>query len=406
MNAHAAICAEFALHWQSAYAAHTDCRYLPALNLWRDAVPHSLLEALIGQDIGAVVHQRFPAGELSGPYVETDCLSVPHQRFNSRFAGQSNLQPRLGRFYPRGTIAGVHGLHPEDMRPFRVVGVDGTLGVDLNSPLAGHELELTTTLLDSRHGEAPGALCRDLGGLLCAAGPGMQGRHGRAATDFWSDAPFERVDASPDSIFYDKPRLVDHVDTTAGAVIRQLYATLLPQGGDVLDLMAGWRSHLPDSTGLSVTGLGMNATELARNPALSERRVQDLNADPVLAFGDGDFDAVVCSLSIEYLSDPRTVFAEVRRVLRPGGRFVIAVSNRWFPPKAINVWPTLHEFERMGLILEVFLADGGFSGLQTWSLRGLPRPDGDRYSGRLPHADPVYAVWGAKSDAVPRIPDA
>jgi len=30
-------------------------------------------------------------------------------------------------------------------------------------------------------------------------------------------------------------------------------------------------------------------------------------------------------------------------------------------------------------------------------MRGLPRPESDRYYGQMPYADPVYAVWGWKS---------
>jgi hypothetical protein len=76
--------------------------------------------------------------------------------------------------------------------------------------------------------------------------------------------------------------------------------------------------------------------------------------------------------------------------------FAATFSNRWFPPKAIRVWPVLHEFERMGLVLEYFLNSGKYSQLQTYSLRGLPRPANDKYAAQLPYADPVYAVWGQK----------
>lgn len=35
--------------------------------------------------------------------------------------------------------------------------------------------------------------------------------------------------------------------------------------------------------------------------------------------------------------------------------------------------------------------------LNTWSVRGLPRPADDRYAGRLPLSDPTYAVWGERA---------
>ena len=109
---------------------------------------------------------------------------------------------------------------------------------------------------------------------------------------------------------------------------------------------------------------------------------------------DNEFDGVMCTVSVEYLTRPMAVFSEVARVLRPGGRFVVTFSNRWFPPKAIRVWQELHEFERMGLVLEYFLQSGGFGGLNTLSNRGLPRPTDDKYYPQIRLSDPVYAVWG------------
>ena len=84
------------------------------------------------------------------------------------------------------------------------------------------------------------------------------------------------------------------------------------------------------------------------------------------------------------------------RVLRPDGYFIVTFSNRWFPTKAIKIWQELHEFERMGLVLEYFLRSGGFKDLQTYSMRGLPRPHDDKYFPELLYSDPVYAVWGKK----------
>jgi hypothetical protein len=72
----------------------------------------------------------------------------------------------------------------------------------------------------------------------------------------------------------------------------------------------------------------------------------------------------------------------------------VTFSNRWFPPKAIDIWSELHEFERMGLVLEFFLKSGQYENLQTYSMRGLPRPQDDKYYPRILFSDPVYAVWG------------
>ena len=101
-------------------------------------------------------------------------------------------------------------------------------------------------------------------------------------------------------------------------------------------------------------------------------------------------------LKIEYLTNPKAVFAEVARVLRPGGVFVVTYSNRWFPPKAILLWTELQEFERTGLVLEYFRSTELFREHQTYSIRGLMRPRHDKYFGSVPFSDPVYAVWGQR----------
>jgi SAM-dependent methyltransferase len=223
----------------------------------------------------------------------------------------------------------------------------------------------------------------------------MQVRGNGRPTEFFSDDAFQREDETDDGQFYQNPRFVNHIDDKAISTISELYGSLIQPGMDVLDLMSAWRSHVPDNKGLNaLVGLGMNAEEMADNPQLTDYRVHDLNVHPKLPFEDNSFDLVICTVSVEYLIHPDDVFVDVARVLRPGGTFVLTFSNRWFPPKAIRVWSDLHEFERVGLVLEYFLRTGKFNGLNTFSSRGWPRPETDKYYPEIFTSDPVYAVWG------------
>src|SRR5437764_14548904 len=111
------------------------------------------------------------------------------------------------------------------------------------------------------------------------------------------------MDETDDRGFYALPRLVTHIEPGAIEALRRRYGELLPPGGRVLDVMSSWRSHLPDGLG-PVIGLGMNAEEMAGNPQLHEALVHDLNDDPRLPFEDASFDAVVCSVSVQYLTSP------------------------------------------------------------------------------------------------------
>ena len=132
----------------------------------------------------------------------------------------------------------------------------------------------------------------------------------------------------------------------------------------------------------------MNMKEMGINPWLSERVVYDINQDPSLPFGDSIFDAVICSLSVEYLSRPVDVFKQIARVLVPEGILIVTFSNRWFPTKVIEIWTELHEFERTGLVLKWLLEASSFKNLHTLSLLGLPRPEGDRFRKMI-----LFSIW-------------
>ncbi|MEZ4528329.1 MAG: class I SAM-dependent methyltransferase [Desulfobacterales bacterium] len=232
---------------------------------------------------------------------------------------------------------------------------------------------------------------------VLASGPGMQARWQKHPTDYFSDRPFDREDAAADGNFYRQPRFVHHIDTAAIGAVREIYGRLLKDDMKVLDLMSSWTSHVPEGIKPEkLTGLGMNMAELEKNERLTERIVHDLNANPQLPFASGSYDAIVCTVSVEYLIHPDAVFHEMARVLKPGGQAVMTFSNRWFPPKVIKIWKELSEFERMGLVLEYFSGTGKFRNLETFSLRGLPRPWDDKYFPQMRHADPVFAVWGTR----------
>jgi hypothetical protein len=208
-----------------------------------------------------------------------------------------------------------------------------------------------------------------------------------------SEAPFlpehfRRQDECDDALFYVPPRLVTHIDDEAIEAVRGLYAELLPPGGAVLDLMSSWKSHLPPPAGRAgdepafrrVVGLGMNEAELRENGQLDAWVVHDVNREPRLPFADGEFDAAVLCVSVQYLVRPVELFRDVRRVLRPGGPFVVTYSNRLFPEKAIALWCACSMEQRARLIGAYFHYAGGWERI-TWQDLS-PRA-----------GDPLCAVW-------------
>ena len=393
---------EFRLAWEKNGIRHTDAVHAERVNFWRDLFPESMRRDLMGSFPGDRVARAFAPGELVPLPDEGHRYAVPHRRVEGQLSDGTPIVPRYGRFYPRGILRGVPGVFPENIQPFRCTDADAAgIRADFNHPLAGRDLQIEARVLDVREKfEEHGGTANDWI-EHSFAGPGMQARCNGDATRFFDGPALERDDDSDDRRFYEAPRLVQHIDARAVATIRDLYGRLISPGSRVLDLMSSWTSHLPrDLVTEAVTGLGMNAEELARNERLQAFDVHDLNRRPRLPYPDAAFDAVICTVSVEYLTQAPAVFADVARVLVPGGLFAVTFSDRWFPTKAIRVWKELHPFERMGLVLELFHQTERFSALETFSSQGWPRPEDDKYADQLAYSDPVFAVWGRRRPAV------
>jgi SAM-dependent methyltransferase len=199
---------------------------------------------------------------------------------------------------------------------------------------------------------------------------------------------FDQADPSPDSVFYSWPRLVTHIDDHAIAAVGALYEEL-GISGDVLDLMSSWVSHfrIPPAR---LTVLGMNSDELDANSSAGVTVVHDLNAEPRLPFPDESFDAVVCCVSVDYLTRPIEVFADVARVLRQGGPFVCAFSNRCFPTKAIRGWLYADDEQHCEIVEQYFRLAG------SWD-----EPRSQRRTPASHAGDPLLAVWAHRGRRAP-----
>lgn len=361
----------WAINWKSRHATHQDC---------------------------VAVAAAFERGEVLAS--DAGSVELPRQVSACRFVGRDHkgrlVQPRVGRFFPPGFLS-VPGI----ARPFRVLAMAGdTLSIDASPPLAGRDL--TTCLLPRHAGDVlkrAGAISDPFASVI-RAGVGFQAAMASGDTDFGLDRRFARADEGSDADFYATPRMVHHLDATSRAVLTERHSQLLgdlPMAAPVLDLMSSRHTHLGAPNRFELTGLGLNAQELAANPALVAHVVHDLNRDRLLPFSDGAFTGALCSLSVEYLVEPLAIFAEVARVLQPGAPFVVAWTERWFPPKAIDLWAELHPYERVAMVVDCFRLAGGWTDIATESWRGLSRPADDRYGDRLPEADPLFLVYARRT---------
>lgn len=166
---------------------------------------------------------------------------------------------------------------------------------------------------------------------------------------------FTRQDSSNDHNFYAFPRKVVHIDNGAIQALSQFYAENLVSNGAYLDLMSSWRSHIPQSLNPTrVIGLGMNQEEMADNLQLDKFIVHNLNDKPELPYENAVFDAVICAVSVQYLTQPIQVFSEILRVLKPEGNCIVSFSNRCFPSKAVSVWLNTRDNQHIALVTRYF----------------------------------------------------
>ena len=200
-------------------------------------------------------------------------------------------------------------------------------------------------------------------------------------------AAFARIDETDDRLFYAEPRIVTHIDDNAIAAIKEFFDQTLPRNAAILDLMSSAFSHLPEGfPAQRIVGLGLNEVELQVNPVLNQYVIHDLNADPTLPFDDGDFAAVIMTVSMQYLTKPVEVFREVHRILQPDGPFIVIFSNRLFPTKAVYIWRATSDAEHAQLVQHYFRLAGGY--VEITFLDCTPQTD--------EYTDPVYIVMANK----------
>lgn len=217
-----------------------------------------------------------------------------------------------------------------------------------------------------------------------------------------------KLNSFPDTEFYSAPRFVTHVDDKFISALTNLYRERLREEDQVLDVMSSWVSHLPKEMKFTkVVGHGLNAQELARNRSLDYFFVKDLNKEQEFEMKSCSFDAVLCTVSVQYLQQPEKVFAEVWRVLKPGGIFIVSFSNRLFYEKAISAWRDGTGYSRVQLVVQYFQCVEGFtqpeiirnylppnSGNNSSAFNWIMNLVGPIFSGA---SDPFYAVIAYKN---------
>jgi len=136
-------------------------------------------------------------------------------------------------------------------------------------------------------------------------------------------------------------RLAPTYDRSAGFeawLLRDGRAWVIGQAtGKILEIAIGTGRNLPlYPAGARLTGFDISPRMLA----IADERARALGLEIELALGDAQhlsyedasFDTVVCTLALCSIPDDRAAIAEVFRVLRPGGRFVLVEHVRSHHP--------------------------------------------------------------------------
>lgn len=112
-----------------------------------------------------------------------------------------------------------------------------------------------------------------------------------------------------------------------GAERAKLFAQLVGRGERVLDLGCRYgaltRAYIE---GNDVVGVDVDREALAEAATLGIETAW-ADVDEPLPFADASFGVVVAGELLEHIRSPERLVAEVRRLLRPGGRFVGSVPN-------------------------------------------------------------------------------
>jgi SAM-dependent methyltransferase len=206
--------------------------------------------------------------------------------------------------------------------------------------------------------------------------------------------------------------LVEALVRVVGARHVRMLSRGLARGSRVLDVGCGrgvLLSSLADR-GFEVHGFEISAAAAAGADKRATIRIGSELADA--RYPDALFDEVIIWHVLEHLSDPRGTLIEIRRILKPGGRLIVAVPNysslqsRWSGPAWFHLDLPRHLYHFPLAGLRRLLMDTGFSPTSEHHFSLRQNPFGWVQSAlnknkRLPR-NGLYTLLKSRPDAAPR----
>jgi SAM-dependent methyltransferase len=180
-------------------------------------------------------------------------------------------------------------------------------------------------------------------------------------------------------------------------------AERLPAGGDVLEVGAGTGAlwSRVDRRGMRLTLTDFSPAMCARLREVDGAAVRQCDATG-LPFAAAAFDTVIANHMLYHLDDPEAAVREFARVLRPGGRVLVAVNGRDHHAEILALGPAVG---RPDLVLSAAHNDVTAETVPGLLARHFDAVTVDRHPCDLavPTADPVLAYL-ASIAAVPLTP--
>jgi ubiquinone/menaquinone biosynthesis C-methylase UbiE len=133
-------------------------------------------------------------------------------------------------------------------------------------------------------------------------------------------------------------------NSRAIGMYKQVLERNVRPGMTILHAGCGWDKHdvsRPYRDTCRVVGVDLD-------PGVEARFHSEFHLAPLseMPFRPETFDVIACEYVLEHVQDPPAAFAEMRRVLRPGGRIVVLTPNL-FSYKSLIARLTPHEFHHI-----------------------------------------------------------
>lgn len=143
-------------------------------------------------------------------------------------------------------------------------------------------------------------------------------------------------------------------------VLPNLMRIVSPKKGEwVLDLACGqgFFSGKLAEVGARVNGADISAELIAKAKARF-RDIEFITAPAnKLPFTNAVFDTVICILAIQNIAEIDQTFAECRRVLKPGGRFIMVINHPAFRVPQASDWSYDEKTKTQGRLITKYLSE-------------------------------------------------